>query len=307
MARYEKDFPLYSAELQLNLRQHPEGGDVQAPCRVDWVNQQARTQRDLMVLVHGFNNHRAEAQEAYFGFRRRQKNLIEPQHGSTLEAMLGDAFWPGDANFAGPLDMVDFAVYPATIEKAGKTAGALSAYILGRSDVFNLYFVGHSMGCRVILETIALLKADQRFHARIRKVSLLAAAVQTAAVLPDGALAGAFLAAEQVQVLHSTADMVLALAFPAGETLAGDGFFPSAIGRHGDVPRNPGQVEVKSVDGAGHGDYWGWRPTAESGVSGRLISEFLRIGTISQELSQRTIAERPGAERRGIDSRQTGG
>lgn len=299
MSRYERDFPGYSAELLLNMRQQPEGGDVLSPCNA----KQAPTQRDLMVLVHGFNNNRCEAQQAYFWFRRRQRDLMDPQYGARLEGMLGDAFWPGDANFAGPLDLVDFLIYPATISKAKQTAAQLSAYLRGRSDVFNVYFVGHSMGCRVILETIALLKADPNFHARIRKVCLLAAAVRTSAVFPDGDLAEAFLAADQVEVLHSTSDMVLALGFPIGQTLAADGFFPSAIGRHGDVPRNPGKVSVKPVDGAGHSDYWGWNPTKESAAAADLISQFLGIGTISRELPTNCIATRSGPERRDLKCR----
>lgn len=310
MARYEKDFPGYAAILELNVRQHPEGGGVRVPCSADWVNKMARTQRELMVLVHGFNNNRAEAQEAYLGFRSRQKGLIDQQYGTTLEDLLCDAFWPGDANFAGPLDTVDFLVYPTTINKAQQTAVELSAYLAGRSDVLNLHFVGHSMGCRVILETIALLKANPNFRAAIRKVCLLAAAVPTSAVFPDGALADAFRAAEQVEVLHSTADLVLALAFPIGQTLAGDGFFPSAIGRRGDVPRNPGQIRTHPVDGAGHSDYWGWCSTAESAEAAKLISQFLSIGAISRELPQASIAKRPDPGSKGdagIKSRAVGG
>jgi pimeloyl-ACP methyl ester carboxylesterase len=308
VARYEKDFPGYAATLELNVRQQPEGGAVRAPCHADWKNHQARTQRELMVLVHGFNNHRAEAQEAYLGFRSRQKGLIDAQHRARFDDILGDAFWPGDANFAGPLDTVDFLVYPATLQKARQTAVQLSAYLRGRSDVLDLYFVGHSMGCRVILETIALLIASPDFRARIRKVCLLAAAVPTSAVFPDGALAEAFRAAEQVEVLHSTADLVLALAFPLGQTAAGDGFFPSAIGRRGDVPRNPGQIGTHLVEGAGHSDYWGWRSTNESAEAAQLISQFLSIGTLSREQPQTSIARRPepGSGGAGIQERKVG-
>ncbi|CAD5373736.1 conserved hypothetical protein [Rubrivivax sp. A210] len=307
MSRHDEDFPGYVAGLQLDMREQPEGGSVHVPCQPIWAFGQVRSQQDLLVLVHGFNNNRREAQEAYAAFRKRQAGLLEARHLGAFEDMLGDAFWPGDANFAGPLDMLDFLVYPATIATAKLAAAQLSTYLLSRRDVLNLYFVGHSMGCRVILETLRLLKANPSFRTPVRKVCLLAAAVRTSAVFPGGALEEAFRAAEQVEVLHSSADTVLSLAFPIGQTAAGDGFFPTAIGRHGDVPRNPGQVEIRPVDGAGHGDYWGWRPTDQSAVAAEHISRFLGLGQANRDLPTATIPQCLGPQpREDIKCRQFG-
>ncbi|WP_157275341.1 alpha/beta hydrolase [Pelomonas sp. Root1444] len=282
----------------LDMRQQPEGGDVRRPCGVVWSNGIGQTQRDLLVLVHGFNNNRFEAQQAYAGFRSRQKGLLDPGAGERLESVLGDAFWPGDASFAGPLDIVDFLIYPATIETAQQAAAVLSAYILGLRDVLNLSFIGHSMGCRVILETIRLLVDTADFKTPIRKVSLLAAAVPTFAVLPGGRLAAAFQAPAQVQVLHSKADLVLAGAFPIGQTVAGDGFLPSAIGRHGDVPASPGRVEVRPVDGAGHSDYWGWRDNRPSAAAAGLIHDFMSFGEYKRTVAPGRMMERVVQEER---------
>lgn len=283
MSRYKGDFAGYAPGLVLNMRDGPEGGPVVA-CVGKWKNEQTRWQNELLVLVHGFNNNQYEAQQAYAGFRDLQKELVSRSTAARLEELLGDAFWPGDANWAGPLDWLDFLVYPATIAGAKATAERLCAYLLRRSDVLELSFVGHSMGCRVVLETIARLKADASFQIPIKKVCLMAAAVPTFAVCPGGALEPAFSAAEDVKVLHSRDDIVLSYAFPAGQTLAGDGFLPQAVGLHGHVPRS-GRVSVQSVDGAGHSDYWGWQNSMASAKAASYVSKFLNL-----EASERVIA-----------------
>jgi pimeloyl-ACP methyl ester carboxylesterase len=277
MSRYKGEFAGYAPGLTLSMREAPEGGPVVA-CVGKWGNEQTRSQNELLVLVHGFNNNQYEAQQAYSGFRDLQKELVNRGTGARLEDLLGDAFWPGDANWAGPLDWLDFLVYPATIAGAKDTADRLCAYLLQRRDLLELSFVGHSMGCRVVLETIARLKSDASFQIPIKKVCLMAAAVPTFAVCPGGTLEPAFSAAEEVKVLHSRDDNVLSYAFPAGQTLAGDGFLPQAVGLHGNVPRS-GRVSVQSVDGAGHSDYWGWKNSMASAKAASFIGNFLNLET----------------------------
>jgi pimeloyl-ACP methyl ester carboxylesterase len=302
MARYEGDFKGYAPALELDMRRDPEGGPV-VPCKARWRGAQPRSQKDLIVLVHGFNNNRHQAQEAYSGFRELQKGLLDPASGARFEDMLGDAFWPGDANYAGPLDLVDFLVYPATIDRAKRTAVVLSEHLRQRLDVLNLYFVGHSMGCRVVLETIARLRADPTFQIPIRKVCLLAAAVPTFAVFPGGSLERAFVAADQVQVLHSKDDIVLSGAFPTGQTLAGDGFFPTAIGRHGEVPCSPGRVTVQSVEGAGHSDYWGWTSSMPSAKAAGFIGRFLGVAAMGRVLPEVVLPSRGAPRERDREER----
>lgn len=291
MARYERDHPGYRAGLQLNLRERPEGGAVRSPCEPRWTPAQARPQPELLVLVHGFNNHRAEAQEAYAAFRMRQRPP-EAAAAGRFEALLADVFWPGDADYAGASDLLDFLVYPATIPTARQVAVELCNYLRSRTDVLQLSFVGHSMGCRVVLETIRLLRAAG--HAvPIRRLCLMAAAVRTTAVLPGGELEPALRAADQVLVLHSAADLVLSVAFPLGQTLAGDGFMPEAVGLHGAVARTPGRVDARPVEGAAHGDYWGRTPTAASAQAAAALQGFLGIGEAGRELPTRALAQRP--------------
>lgn len=288
MSRYKGDFAGYAPGLALSMREAPEGGAVVA-CVSKWKNEQTRSQNELLVLVHGFNNNQYEAQQAYSGFRDLQKELLSRGAAGRLEDLLGDSFWPGDADWVGPTDWLDFLVYPATIAGAKDTADQLCAYLLQRNDVFELNFVGHSMGCRVVLETIARLQAEPSFRMPIKKVCLMAAAVPTFAVCPGGTLEPAFSAAEEVKVLHSRDDLVLSYAFPAGQTLARDGFLPQAVGLHGNVPRS-GRVSVQSVDGAGHSDYWGWQNSMASAKAASYISKFLNLETSPRAIAETTVA-----------------
>ena len=305
MSRYKREFAGYAPGLSLSMRQDPEGGPVVA-CVGKWRNEQARTQNELLILIHGFNNNQYEAQQAYSGFRDLQRELVSIGTAARLEDLLGDAFWPGDAKWAGPLDWLDFLVYPATIAGAKETAERLCAYLLQRRDVLELSFVGHSMGCRVVLETIARLRAEPGFQIPIKKVCLMAAAVPTFAVCPGGALEPAFSAAEEVKVLHSRDDMVLSYAFPAGQTLAGDGFLPQAVGLHGHVPRS-GRVSVQSVDGAGHSDYWGWQNSMASVKAATYISQFLDLEASAREIPVMTAAPPVGTPvRSGPAAREVG-
>lgn len=299
MARFEGNNPDYAAGLVLNMREVDEGGPVLSPCSADWRAGQSRRQTELLVLVHGFNNHRREAQDAYLGFRALQKQRLDAAYTSGFEDMLGDGFWPGDANFTGPLDLVDFLVYPATVARAKQTAVVLAGYLATqRADVVSLSFVGHSMGCRVILETIKLLLPVPGYRDRIAKVCLMAAAVPTRAVFPGGDLADALGAARQVEVLHSSDDLVLNLAFPIGQTLAGDGFFPEAIGRHGNIPASPGHVDRHRVADAGHSDYWGWNGSAASAAAADLVSQLLAVGVTCRRLPDVVLPARSAAPER---------
>lgn len=222
---------------------------------------------------------------------------------------MGDAFWPGDADWAGPLDNMDFLVYPATITRAQQTAAALSAYLASRRDVLNLNFIGHSMGCRVVLETIKLLQANPAFKIPIRKVCLMAAAVPTHKVFPRGDLEQALAAAAQVLVLYSPDDPVLAYAFPIGQTAGGDGFFPAAIGHKGDVPLSPGHVDRSLVAQATHSDYWGWRDNAPSDHAARQIGEFLALSSMHRRpvAPDRAAPVRPAPSQRSVGSARTVG
>jgi hypothetical protein len=121
--------------------------------------------------------------------------------------------------------------------------------------------VAHSLGCRLTLELLQrFLQSMQQIQVVFGPVSLMAAAVPVGTAQRDGELGGVIQAVKS-QVLYSTADRVLQLAFPIGETAARDGFFPQAVGRHG----NPSVWSSPTLRmNYAHGDYWPGKESASA-------------------------------------------
>lgn len=297
----------YSPLLVLSVREHDEGGGVLSQVFV--AGSTANFPRaELLILVHGFNNHQEEAQEAYRWFRRGQESRLAADDKRRLEDLLADSFWPGDANWIGPLDKLDFLVYPVAVGHALTTAQRFAAYLADRTDAHVLHFIGHSLGCRVVLETIRELRGLEG-GSRIGKVCLMAAAVPTSMVMHGGELADAMSTPTHLRVLYSADDLVLEFAFPPGQAISGsgEGFFPTAIGRYGDVPLSPGHIEREHIAGAGHGDYWGAHAeeTPPNGNASRQsvasLNGFFGIGPAFRNLVARpNVVARPDLPKRQV-------
>lgn len=298
MSRYQGLPPGYDPWLVLSVRQAPEGGGLSLQVQCDPPSPPSAA-RELVVLVHGFNNHMGEAGEAYQGFRDRQYPLagVLPP---ALEPGLGDFFWPGDADWAGLFDKADFLVYPTAVNTAPLAGERLAQYIAALPNLVVVNFVGHSLGCRVVLECINKLLTIP--HPVIRRVVLMAAAVPNFMVSAGGALARATQAAESVLVLHSTSDPVLHYAFPPGQTIAGlgEGFLPVALGRFGPPAGMVGQIQHHQIADAGHSDYWGVTGDDVAPASDAVREEVARYVAESLQLAKMARAfapaRRPGSK-----------
>jgi len=288
MSRDKGDRPAgYAPRLRLSLREQSEGGPLGATVKAEWLDQNPIRQNEVLVLVHGFNNHQGEAEFAYQAFRDRQEPELEQSRRGAFEDGLGDFFWPGDAKGRGPIDWFDALVYPSAVGTAKVAGPRLRDYLLSRTgDVLVVHFIAHSLGCRLTLETIAALQAAGA--PKVGKVCLMAAAVPTFKVCPGGPLFAALNAPEFLRVLFSPADTVLHWTFPPGQTLAqtlygGDeGFFPTAVGRHGDIPLHPGVVDRQEVPGAHHSDYWGKEQNVPTALAAKALAEFFRFDGAAQ-------------------------
>lgn len=291
----------YQPVLRIDMRQQPEGGAPRIPAVEHWLADRPVSQRELLVLVHGFNNHEQEAIESYACTRRRQKSRITaPPLQQALDHMLGDAFWPGDAKWKGKLDWADFLHYPAAIGTACVVGRALADHLRGRSDVLTVHFLAHSLGCRVVLEAIRQFALDG--GPKVGKVCLMAAAVPTYMTCPGGDLYGALTLPEALRVLFSPADEVLMTAFAPGQMLAGEGLLPTAVGRYGDIPLHTGVIERDHIAGARHADYWGGSDNLASSLSEVSVAEFFRFdGLVTRSLRQRPMPPaRPDLSRREV-------
>ncbi|WP_418317237.1 alpha/beta hydrolase [Piscinibacter sakaiensis] len=278
----------YQPVLRIDMRQQPEGGAPRIPAVEHWTADRPLRQSELLVLVHGYNNHLQEASEAYAATRRRQRaRLPTDALQAAFDRLLGDSFWPGDADWAGLIDKLDFLFYSSAVGVARAVGAALAAHLRGRGDVLVVHFLAHSLGCRVVLECIRQLQ--QEGGPSIGKVCLMAAAVPTYMTCPGGGLYGALTAPQALRILFSPADPVLGGAFPPGQTLAGEGLLPIAVGLHGDIPISPGAVDRDHIPGARHGDYWGAADNLASSFSEQSIADFFRFDGIAE----RKLGSRP--------------
>lgn len=220
----------------------------------------------LTFLVHGFNTSRAQGRRQLLGLAA----LLPSQSEGGLVSVL----WPGD-HWIGPLS------YPFEGRDADDTAEELARFIeLHVAPSQPLSFVGYSLGCRVSLETVKRL-LGKAFS--VQQVCLLAAAVDDFSLASQDDYLRPTLGSDRVAVLSSTKDLVLTLAYPAGDLFQAWIFFRddvagAALGYHG--PRRDAAAGTSVPDnvlhrpsrlGHGHFDYL---PDAEPSAKQRWAAAF---------------------------------
>ncbi len=270
--------------VRISYRERDAGGEVRAAPQIDDEIALA-TAAHVVLLVHGYNNDRADAEAAYAGFHARQREL-DGEGRYAIGRVFAELYWPGDAAW-GP---VSFLFYPWSIERAKLAAERLGDLLDARLGArgARLEIVAHSMGARLALELLRNLAA-RRSRLAAARIVLMAAAVPVFMLeqrVPPRRLRPAFdaMLAEGARSLWSAHDSVLAFAFPPGQSAApGDeGAMPVALGHESWIdpgaPPNLGQVENAC---AGHGDYWGWNESPSALAAARFaagqIREYLRL------------------------------
>lgn len=295
-----KDRPgAYRPELQFKLRKDTEGGKLLSPGQtLGTVDAQGR--RECLVLVHGFNNSDGGAAAAYFAFRNAEKGIFNPVHPGVFERRFGDTFWPGDADWSF-FDKLDFLVYPKAVHTAVHAARELDRLLGKMPNLERVDFIGHSLGCRVILETLVLLR--KRTLPMIGRVLLMAAAVPAEMLERGGRFFDLMMElwAEgiEVRVLYSRADRTLHFAFPPGQSLAGGREASArALGRDGPTGMMPGWNKTLNgewVKGADHSDYWGDGEPAPSAEATLKAGTFLNLGDFAREIGHPREAIEPAS------------
>jgi pimeloyl-ACP methyl ester carboxylesterase len=281
----------YKPLLELYLRAKPEGGKLLVPGELRGLPD-AVARRECLVLVHGFNSTDTEAAEAYSGFRTRQKEIFSPRDPADYDRRFGDTFWPGDADLWPVLDRIDFLIYPAAVHTAVSAAKDLAEVLWKMPNLQRVDFIGHSLGCRVTLETLLLLRT--RTLPMIGRVMLMAAAVPSEMLEGGGKFHELLrqLATEgtDIRILHSQQDPVLHYAFPPGQSLAGGKEASNrALGRFGPTPWMPGfrsTLTEREIAGAAHGDYWGPSGTPPSRLATEDAGTFLKLGEIGRDVGE---------------------
>jgi pimeloyl-ACP methyl ester carboxylesterase len=266
------------ARGDISVREQGLGGGVSAAraTPAGWMD----GLRHIVLLVHGYNADREDARRAFDGFLRMLPARFPPA---------GRVYWPGDADWG----VLSTFCYPSKIPVARTSAARLAGFLAGLrgpgGGPIEVTLVGHSLGCRVILELLEDLSWQRDARAVVRVVVLMAAAVPTDLLEAGGQLRRSALAPYHRHVYHSDDDRVLRWAFPAGQAAAQlTGHEPArsleAVGLHG----NPRSYPSRSRDlhGNRHADYWKDR-RAVGQVATLLGSAIPRV------LEPRTLPEHP--------------
>ena len=220
---------------------------------------------DILFAVHGFN---VSYQGGMRVLARLEAELDLP------EMSFVGVLWPGDW-------WVPFINYPAEAGDAVVCGRRLAAFIdRTLQHARSLSFVSHSLGARVVLETIKDMGRSAS------EVCLTAPAVDDNCFKLQYLLAGTN--AARTTILSSRRDMALKLAYAMGDfagdiTYDTDSPWRAALGYHGPRPSTPERVwptQIPDPAGYDHSDYFPpSKPTAEnakSEVSVRFMRTALR-------------------------------
>jgi len=156
-----------------------------------------------VFLVHGFNVGRADAMGELQEF------------GASLPAVASGAavavLWPGDS-IIGPLS------HPFETNKADDSAVELAIFIADNLPQRPaIFFVGHSLGCRVVMETVRQLWIK---GTSVGRVCVMGAAIDNDSLGCSAEYFNAAQDASRVGVLYSLADRVLEYVYPPGNLLS---------------------------------------------------------------------------------------
>lgn len=202
--------------------------------------------RDVLLGTHGFHVNRADG-------------ISTLAHWNEWLALGPNGFfigvlWPGDSRWIPYLD------YPVEGTEAMKSGQLLAQYLMANfAGANSLSFSSHSLGARVILETVRNL--SEAF--KPKSVTIMAGAIDDTCLGSEYQDAAA--AVGQISILASSCDEVLKLAFPLGNPASGfvtrgEPYWHGALGRYGPNPPNaPANLNktpnLPDTWNFGHGSY----------------------------------------------------
>ena len=198
----------------------------------------------VLIGVHGYNVNRADG-IAHLSYWEGLLNL------APLPSIFVGLLWPGDSIWAHGLD---YPEEPKIANEAGDLIGPFLDAHFG--DAASISFASHSLGARVVLQTVSQMSAP------VRRVTLMAGAID------DNCLNTEFRAAasniDKISALTSKKDAVLSMLFPLGNLLGGiiaqgHPWWHAALGHCGPSKPRPNNFdspyEIPSNWGYGHHNY----------------------------------------------------
>lgn len=198
--------------------------------------------KDVLLATHGFN---VNQEDGIASLSHWQERMSLPANTVYIGVL-----WAGDAW----LPVINYPFQHNDAEQSGK----LLAEFLNRNfaEANSLAFASHSLGARMVLETLSRL--DQP----IRRLVLMAGAIDNTCLHKEYRHAADKV--ESISVLASRKDRVLGLAFPLGNFLGGivsrgHPYVQEALGREGPVAKRAnlrGGWQIPDEWKYGHGDYF---------------------------------------------------
>lgn len=200
--------------------------------------------RDLLLITHGFNVDQMDGLEKLGNWA----GLLDIGNAVPVGIL-----WPGDARW---IHVVDYPVEGNEAMDAAKLLAAfLNKYL---TAALSLSFASHSLGARLVLQTIAGLNRP------VRRLLLMAGAIDNTCLSSE--YVNAAQDVTSISLLASRSDDVLKWAFPAGNFVSGlfsrgAPYIHEAIGREGPStemtppPNLHADWQIPDSWGYGHGDY----------------------------------------------------
>jgi pimeloyl-ACP methyl ester carboxylesterase len=239
-----------------------------------------RSPHNLVLLVHGYNNTEEDAENSYQTFIDHLMSSFDEQHPGPDS--IAKFHWPGNVStlFGSTVG------YPFDINNARGAANLIAAYLIGIPvPTLRVTLVGHSMGCRLILEALNNVRSATP---NISIVGLMAAASPVDLVRPGARLFWTGNPPRRMLKYFSEQDAVLLAAFPLGQWAAyqlqiESDNYSEAIGRHG----NPDEFGSRLKTNNRHGQYWPDKMIA-AGLA-RQIAPTLAQPTATASLATRSL------------------
>lgn len=252
----------------LDVRLGPVGGDLAASVAINEgtsinnyqslnLTQLLTDIRGQSVLIgtHGYHVNRADGIACLSNW----EGLLQLPPASVFVGLL----WPGDSIWAHGLDYPDEP-------KIANAAGSLIAPFLDANfgDAASVSFASHSLGARVVLQTIFVMRLP------VRRATIMAGAIDDNCFNTE--FSGAAAKIEKISILASKKDDVLSALFPLGNLIGGiiaEGhpWWHAALGRGGPAKARPANFEspfeIPSNWNFGHHNYLQVDPPPSPSIS----------------------------------------
>lgn len=268
----------YGSPLVLKSSEKRRGGDL-TPVYPPWGP--LKGVRRLIIFVHGYNTGQDDAEDTWIKTSELLRRSVPAEDMKNLLLY----YWPGDRRFR-PWSAISYFRTVKVAVKAGRCLADYLATLRTSRSPLQAEFVGHSLGCRVVLSALGQLKTLPTVE--VKRVILMAAAVPEGLCEP-GMLYGPAGVTWPEKVIFSDSDHVLRKYFRPGQWAArhlvsapdaNPGAGRAAVGLHGGPPKRwNGEDDSSHLD---HGDYWVNAENVE-----KLVPLFTRLAA-RQPRSRRT-------------------